>query len=443
MPPLHTAVPGERCPLRLELARYDVTDVRWGPRTALERSGLTLDRAALERLLLQDARLAAVALDLARPGEAVRVIHVVDLIEPRAKTAGGASIFPGLLGPVAAVGQGRTHRLAGVGVLIAAALPEAEGGLSIKEAIVDFSGPAARYSPAACLQTVVLTVQTRSDLPLSDACLAIRLAGLRLAAALADVSRDLVPDHVDVRELAPPADPDLPRVVYILPFLRDGSLFANDLYGRRQQAWPTWLHPNELLDGALVPGDYMLASTRTSTYSLQNNPVVEALWRRHGHDLNFLGVLLARSHVVDEADKTHLAWQAAKQAHLAGAQGAVISMLSGGHGYADLHLISQSCERFGIRTVVLQAELGDDEGSDLGLIVFAPESDAIVSVGNQDEVVAFPPLPRVLGGDTWSDMNNYEGEVGAQPAQAFRSSLRRVFQSTDQCGSGAMTARPS
>jgi len=49
---------------------------------------------------------------------------------------------------------------------------------------------------------------------------------------------------------------------------------------------PTVVHPNEILDGALI---FALAAL---TFHAQNNPVIEELYRRHGHDLWFAGVVL-------------------------------------------------------------------------------------------------------------------------------------------------------
>jgi len=56
-------------------------------------------------------------LDLARPGESVRVVNVIDVIEPRVTVSGPGVAYPGVCGrSMEPVGQGRTLRLTGAAV---------------------------------------------------------------------------------------------------------------------------------------------------------------------------------------------------------------------------------------------------------------------------------------------------------------------------------------
>ena len=48
-----------------------------------------------------------------------------------------------------------------------------------------------------------------------------------------------------------------------------------------------------MLDGALVNGNYR-APGRAATYGHTNNFIVRELSRRHGHDVNFLGMVIGR-----------------------------------------------------------------------------------------------------------------------------------------------------
>src|SRR5438093_900693 len=123
--------------MRLELASYRVKDIRFGPHTALRGGVLEIDAAGMRELLLEDPVLEDVSLELARPGESVRIVHVLDTVEPRVRATTPGSDFPGILSPPFTVGEGRTHRLAGVAVMQAAVLPLSLGGLNVKEAIVD------------------------------------------------------------------------------------------------------------------------------------------------------------------------------------------------------------------------------------------------------------------------------------------------------------------
>ena len=125
-----------------------------------------------------------------------------------------------------------------------------------------------------------------------------------------------------------------------------------------------------------------------------------------------------------------------------GADGAVLSMQNGGHGWADLMLLCQRVEEAEVKTTVVMAEMSDAEGTDVGLIMHVPQADALVSVGNMDEEVSLPAMPRVIGGTQFLDFNNYEGQVGARPADPFRTALRRMHCACNQLGYSRLTARP-
>ena len=59
---------------------------------------LFINRHELQELLLTDKRLGQVNIELARPGEKVRILHVTEAVEPRAKSEGSGVDFPGALG---------------------------------------------------------------------------------------------------------------------------------------------------------------------------------------------------------------------------------------------------------------------------------------------------------------------------------------------------------
>src|SRR5512134_759811 len=110
---------GRRRPrIRLELGTFDVRDVRFGPETRWRDCVLEIDRVAVLGAVGQDARIRSATLEIARPGDSVRIWPVRDVIEPRVKVDGPGVVYPGICGrPETAVGRGRTHRLAGVGVV--------------------------------------------------------------------------------------------------------------------------------------------------------------------------------------------------------------------------------------------------------------------------------------------------------------------------------------
>jgi glycine reductase len=426
--------------MSLDLASYDVHDLRLGRRTHLDKGVLEIDAAELVALLREDPAFDQVQVDVACPGESVRVLHLLDTVEPRIKIDPPGRDFPGLIGPPFTVGEGRTNRLAGVAVMQSAALPLSLGGLNVKEAILDMAGPGAAMTPFSQTLNVVLSFALRDGLSYREYDHAIRRAGLRASVYLAHTTIGLTPDRVDSLSLGA-TDARLPRVVYVSLLMQEGDVHHTFVYGRTIDETPSLLHPNEVLDGAVVNGDHHLAAYRNVTYFQQNHPVIQELYRRHGRDLTFGGVVIAKCLSFVYADKQRSASYAAKLARLLGSQGAVVTPGSGGHAAADLMLHCQELERSGIRTVLTSFEMAGDEGAEFGFVAFVPEADAVVSTGNMDELIDLPPVQRAIGGDVIIDVGEYEGGGGAPAIGRLHTALRRLYCCTTSVGPGRMTTR--
>jgi glycine reductase len=418
--------------MRLEIARFSVSDVRPGDDTALRDGVLTVNPRELSAHLLEDPNLVRAGVELARPGESVRIIHVLDAVEPRLKVSGGPD-FAGLLGAPELLGSGRTHRLDGVAVLSTCDVPGATDSQGLKEAIVDLSGPGAPYTPFGKTLNVVLELTVQAGLAVPEAVATIRRAALKAAVFLAETTRRLAPDSIETLELGE-VDPALPRVAYVMPTMSEGEVHTTFFYGRSVQSLPAVVHPNEVLDGALVSADYWIAGHRSPTYLYQNEPVIRALYRRHGRDLAFAGVLLCRCLITSQHEKTRQAVQAAKVARMLRVDGAVITMSNGGHAYVDQMLLCQKLEQAGVATVLGVDEYSDADGRDFPLVTYVPEATAIVSVGNQEEIVQWPAVDRVLGGKRFLAGNLQEKGFQRDPAEPLTVALRQVYCATNQLG---------
>ncbi len=95
---------------------------------------------------------------------------------------------------------------------------------------------------------------------------------------------------------------DLPRIAYIFPMhshQHPTQQKETVFYGSNIQGFmPTIVHPNEILDGALM------FSYSAFTWFAQNHPVIHELYRRHGRDLWFAGVVLTVAPVDDCRKRT-------------------------------------------------------------------------------------------------------------------------------------------
>ena len=128
--------------MRLELGTFPVNDVAFGTRTRWSDGFLEISRDELLEAINADPRIIQADLELARPGESVRIWPVRDVVEPRMKVEGPGVIYPGICGrPIATVGEGRTHRLSGMGVVEVSETPWHEAGGDHLFVFLDMSGP--------------------------------------------------------------------------------------------------------------------------------------------------------------------------------------------------------------------------------------------------------------------------------------------------------------
>ncbi|MBI4491429.1 MAG: hypothetical protein HY690_01385 [Chloroflexi bacterium] len=431
--------------MRLELASFTVRDVRFSNRTGFNEGILSVDRDELRQLLLQSGDFDDVGVEIARPGEATRLIHVMDAAEPRFKPGNG-STFPGFLGPRKTVGEGRTHRLAEMAI-VSVGEPAAGEPTYMREAIVDMAGPGAEVSPFGSTINLVLDFKPHQkyldpDLPeatmhhiMIGSPLAqrynhrVRAAELQAAAHLARTTEGMEPDSLEVHELGP-VDPSLPRVVYYF------QMNWIDVYGENTDGiLPSLIHPNEILDGALVNVvSNHHASYRSCTFFNQNHALVRELCARHGTDLNFLGVIIYPGAVVNEFEqKDMLAEHAVKLARMLGVQGACSSYYGGGHPCVEFMLICQKCERAGITTVqVMPENYGTPD--DPGFVYSVPEAVAIISAGRATQRIDLPAVPKVIGGqELWS--------IPGSPGDSLSIPHRLLYGCSTATGYGRLTAR--
>ena len=231
---------------------------------------------------------------------------------------------------------------------------------------------------------------------------AVHAAALTVSDAVAESVRALAPPEREVFELGP-VDPALPRVVYIWcvhsPQAMSGSptAFCTATYGLTQLTPPWFLHPNEILDGALT-GPYRTAFAMS--WTVANNPLLLDLYRRHGVDWNFVGVIALRTEWTTQHEKQLMANQTAKLAKQLGAQGAVVTWDAGGNEFIEVVRSIQACERLGIKMVFLTSEDDATDGVPT-MLEPLPEADAIVSTSFFKNVtLAVPEAPavaRVIG----------------------------------------------
>ena len=296
-----------------------------------------------------------------RGGEPVRLTHVLDAVEPRARTDGRPA-FP----LEHRAGEGRTNRLDDVVVFSCLDFPAEERTLHEQESVVDLAGPGAALTPYAAGTNVVLSFRRRDDLGNEELEAWARRTTLAVAEELARPTLDAQPAELERFELGA-VDTSLPAIAALVQLSDLGPLYYQFVYGvpAGEAGLPRVVDPAELLDGAVTCGEYHWAALRNPTIVFQRNALVRALYREHGRRLRFAGLVLMRGYEQSAADKQRAAAAAAEKAAGLGADGAIVTTDAGGNSHTDVMLTVRACEEAGIRTTAIVAEMADPDVDEL------------------------------------------------------------------------------
>jgi len=382
--------------LKLNLRKVNIRNVEWGDKTHVEKGVLYVGKQEILDLVLKDERLKNVSVELARPGESIRILPVKDAVEPRCKKDDEKDVFPGFIGDVETVGEGETVTLSGTAVLTCGKI------VGFQEGIVDMTGPGAEYTPFSKTLNIVLVFEPVDDLEKHEYEAACRLAGLKTAHFLAKRAVDVEPDEIETYELPDFAQamnsyPGLPKVAYLYMLQSQGLLHDTYVYGvDAKKILPTFIHPNEVIDGAIVSGNCVSACDKNNTYAHQNNPVIKGMYERHGKDFNFVGCIITNENTT-LSDKKRSSSYAVKLAKMLGVQGLVITEEGFGNPDTDLIMNCRKAEQSGIKTVLVTDEYAGRDGSSQSLADACPEADAVVTAANANQTIVLPRLEKVIG----------------------------------------------
>jgi sarcosine reductase len=430
--------------MRLELHILKIKDIRFGDMTLVHHGSLTIKRSELQELLERDKRLGRVDIELARPGERCRIIQVADVIEPRAKMEEDYDDPLGLAGKHLMTGEGKTCVLRGAAVVLVDCRKKGADSISMdpRDHIIDMSGPGAEAGTYGKTFNVVLVPHPGDGVSAPQYQAALKLAGLKAAAYLAKAGREVKEDEMEIYDLPPLTEitkgmEGLPKVTYIFQVL---SLQYEPVPGEpvffSSQAGgivPAILHPNQVLDGAVTSA---LPGLNMQTYRIQNHPIIQELYKRHGKELCFVGVIstVAHNNVFDFDRMANIAANLAKW--VIGADGAVLTKTGGGAPELAMARTAERCEQLGIKTAIAMLHMGadfKDPRYGASTIFSIPEVDAIVSMGFPFEKLVLPPVERVIGeADVVGQGPAVEGEM-IQP-------LGSIYGVLCQLGSSRLTA---
>lgn len=387
--------------MKLEIGNFYVKSIEFSNKTSYENGILRLNKEELLNFVKKDERITYADLHIVNPGEMTRLCPVKEAIEPRVKVNNRA-LFPGYTGDLENCGHGKTHALKDCSVL---AVGKHWGGF--QDGLIDMGGEGSKYTYFSKIKNIVLVADTNEDFEKNEQQKkndALRVAGHKLAEYIAKCVQELEPEEVEVYELdgitkRSEKVNELPSVVFVMQLQ---SQMEEDGYNDLTYGWntnhlvPTLMHPNEILDGAIVSGSFMPCSSKWSTYDIQNAPVIKKLYKEHGKRLNFLGVILSNLNVSLE-QKERAAIYVAQIAKTLGADGAIVAEEGYGNPDADFVGCIVALEDVGVKVVGLTNECTGRDGNSQPLVTLDEKLDAIVSCGNVSELIELPPMEKVIG----------------------------------------------
>ena len=426
--------------MRLEIGNVLIKDVQFGQETKVENGVLYVNKEDIIKLCKEDEHIKSVDVEIARPGESVRITPVKDVVEPRVKVEGPGGVFPGILSKVDVVGSGKTNVLKGCAVMTTGKI------VGFQEGIVDMTGPGAQYTPFSKTNNIVVIAEPIDGLKQHEHEKALRYCGFKTAAYLAEAARNLTPDETEVYETLPLMEgaekfKGLPRVAYVQMLQSQGLLHDTYVYGvDAKQIVPTILYPTEVFDGAIISGNCVSSCDKNPSYVHMNNPVVKELYKEHGKTINFVGMIITNENVY-LADKERSSNWTAKLTKYLDLDGAVVSQEGFGNPDTDLIMNCKKIEGQGVKTVIITDEYAGRDGASQSLADADKAADAVITGGNANELIELPKMDKVIGHPEFIDTiaGGFDGSLKADGSVTVE--IQAITGATSEVGFGYLTAR--
>ncbi len=386
--------------MKLQIESIDIEDIKIGSPSHADNHILTIDLQEIEALILQDERIKSVELSLVYPGDSLRIVNLNDIIQPRCKIDKENADFPGWLGKLKLAGQGRTRSLRGISVVVSNPFTKRK-----YSALLDMNGIGANMSKYGTMKHICVVPTASEDYEELDTENAVKIAGLKTAVYLARAAEKHPIDEIEVYDLDQSEIKkmkDLPRIAYYYQMYAPQRDFYKGiadpvLYGGGvSNILPLLIHPNEVLDGAIVNMNTIYG---LDSYSIINNAVIKELYKRHGKDLIFAGVVAGIADI-DPVQRQRKAMIAANIiSNQLKADGVILTKVLGGLTSADLGHVADECEKSGVKTTLFTDMLHSGGSLSEQTTYLSDNLNAVINFGQSLERVSLPlEAERILGG---------------------------------------------
>lgn len=375
---------------RLQIDYVRVNKVQFGQKTSLEEGVLTVCKEELIDLVKNEL-FGTLDIKLAVPGESCRILGIHDIMQPRCKADAPETSYPGIWGKLAPMGEGRTVALKGV---VVSDIYYAKCNIKY---YMDMGGPCAKYTHFSKHYHIILDVTPAEGVTDASYAEALKHASLTINVYLAKLAIDQKPDETEVFEMGsvgPGKDgKSLPKVAYLVTHMASHDTWNFLVYGQSAIGFlPTILQPTEILDGAMVWRYW------EPNYYLQNEVYLKELLRRHGKDIEFVGVVFANNVMKIDGKDTMGMMAATLCKETLKADCVIINKSGMGHCQLDSALAFNWAEKMGMTCVMNLSAVSNDKPGDM-LVISDSKIDAVVNSGRNYDL-NHPRVERVIGEGT-------------------------------------------
>lgn len=372
---------------RLQIDYINIAHVEFSEKTELQGDILLINKEDL----LMDVDFTifeSINIKLVHPGDSVRLLGVETAIQPRAKVDAPENTYPGMIGKLVPAGEGQAVALRGV--LVTTLCPLMQNSKSL----LDMSGPAADETSFSRHHHIVIECYPKENVSNGVFMRGQLVVALKISVYLAKFGFYRNPDESVAYEMAP-VNSKLPKVALIATQFTGDDIRGFYMYGQYvRNSVPFIIHPNELLDGALL----YTGSNTAGVYQFQEFEAIKALYERHGRDIEFVGVVCPCTQIESEA-KNVAAMMSSRLAKEQLHADIILNIKQGpGHGQIDQQMIHKWSEYMGMKAVTMVAGVSNERPGDL-LVISDRNVDAIVQIGHGRKI-EYPYMADLIGTST-------------------------------------------
>ena len=395
---------------RLQIDYIKVRDVKFGEKTSLDKGVLTVNKEDLLKEAASDL-FGSLDIQLVRPGENCRILGLHDVMQPRCKADHPEESYPGIWGKLAPAGEGRTVALKGV---VVSDIYYAKCNVKY---YMDMGGPCAKYSNFSRHFHVCIDATPGEGVSDASYAEALKRASLSVNVFLAKLTIGLEPDETEVFERKPvPAEKKLPKVAYLVTHMASHDTWNFLYYGQSALNFlPIVVQPTEILDGAMIWRYW------EPNYFLQNEVYIKELMKRHGKDLEFVGVVFDNNVMKIDGKDTMSMISATLCKDTLGADCVMLNKSGMGHCQLDSALAFNWRQKLGMTAALNLSAVSNYEPGDM-LVIADPKVDAVINSGRNWDL-DHPKVDRLVG-----EKANVPCLLGLDPRGPFKHTTNFCYQ---------------